>query len=281
MNIPHLNTTGRLPMGSLVALWTLSGVGQTRGGGFAARRWNPRDPRQPQRLPLAGGDAFHCVPLAWERQGRGGIMRPQRFRYGSALFVMRGPIVGSLLGVMAAVGLAWGQHSDAGQKSPEGLREASPHPPAAAPAKPAEDPPLLLEDDGPLLLLDDAPAIALPAGLVADNTRCKVCHLGVFLEELSVTHAKANISCARCHGDCDEHIADESWASGGNGTAPERMYRRHTINAMCRDCHKESKRAAQKSGPPCPKLSGQSNTSKTCTACHGSHRQAVRRCTWK
>ena len=36
-----------------------------------------------------------------------------------------------------------------------------------------------------------------------------------------------------CHGVSDAHIADESWASGGNGTAPDIMYPRDKINPSC------------------------------------------------
>jgi hypothetical protein len=125
--------------------------------------------------------------------------------------------------------------------------------------------PLLLDDE-PLLLLEDAPqASAAPLG-GADNSRCYVCHINYVQEDITLIHAKANIGCANCHGDSDAHIADESWASGGNGTPPDRMFTQPQINASCMDCH--------------PKATlGQGK--KYCTDCHGNHRLAERRCRWK
>jgi hypothetical protein len=143
-----------------------------------------------------------------------------------------------------------------------------------------KDPPLLLADDKPLLL-DDGPAASTPEGSCADNSRCQVCHLNMTLELISVTHAKANLGCARCHGDCDAHIADESWASGGKGTPPELMYPRYKINALCRECHSGEKDRVNRKGPRCPKLLGQRTPRNTCTECHGTHRLVERRCKWK
>lgn len=39
-----------------------------------------------------------------------------------------------------------------------------------------------------------------PASPIADNSRCFVCHANYEEEPLSVSHAKANIGCVRCHG---------------------------------------------------------------------------------
>jgi len=143
-----------------------------------------------------------------------------------------------------------------------------------------KDQALRLSDDPPLLL-EDAAGTNAPAGPGADNNRCQVCHLNMTLEVISVTHAKANLGCAKCHGPCDAHIADESWASGGNGTAPEIMYPRHKINALCRDCHNGEKVRLNRPGPPCPKLSGKWTYQKFCTDCHGNHRLPARKCKWK
>jgi hypothetical protein len=101
------------------------------------------------------------------------------------------------------------------------------------------------------------------------------------LEELTLTHARTNIGCIKCHGECDAHIADESWASGGKGTPPELMYPKHKINAMCRECHKTDKQNPNRPGKPCPKLSGAWTTQKFCTDCHGKHRLAERKCRWR
>jgi hypothetical protein len=135
--------------------------------------------------------------------------------------------------------------------------------PQAAPAPAREEAPLLL---------DDAPAAAAVVG--ADNSRCQVCHANLSQEELAVTHARANIGCAGCHGECDAHIADESWGSGGNGTAPERMFVRTAIGELCLGCHAKDKLSADNH-------SDLADGAKVCTDCHGKHRLHLRRCVWK
>lgn len=129
----------------------------------------------------------------------------------------------------------------------------------------------------PLLLLEEQPASTPLAGPQADNSRCLVCHLNLEAEELTATHARANVGCARCHGESDAHIADESWASGGNGTAPDRMYPPDKINPLCLECHPRDKLSPDQhktlfagSAPPA-----------RCTECHGQHRLVTRRCKWK
>jgi len=133
--------------------------------------------------------------------------------------------------------------------------------------------PLVLED-APLLLADEEEAENVSGG--ADNSRCHVCHANFLQEELAVGHARAGVGCAHCHGACDAHIADESWASGGNGTAPDRMFPRDAIPMFCLGCHTASALAgSQHKGV----IEGSSE--KVCTDCHGKHRLAVRKCKWK
>ncbi|MBN1853984.1 MAG: hypothetical protein JW829_14735 [Pirellulales bacterium] len=148
--------------------------------------------------------------------------------------------------------------------------------------------PLLELKNEPLQLLEDGDDTnpSAPGGPVADNSRCHVCHLNYMDEEIAVVHAKANLGCVHCHGNCDAHIADESWASGGNGTPPEIMYRRQDIDLSCQKCHKNHDVPAQfvidrwlerQSGH-----SGKQNPQKTaCTDCHGTHRLKERKCRWK
>lgn len=135
--------------------------------------------------------------------------------------------------------------------------------------------PLLLEDE-PLLLADD-PASGEHARKGADNSRCYVCHINYVREDLAAKHALADIGCARCHGQSDAHIADESWASGGKGTPPEIMYPRAKINAFCLGCHPKDKIDAKRHKDV---LAG-TGEKKFCTDCHGQHRLAKRRCKWK
>lgn len=147
---------------------------------------------------------------------------------------------------------------------------------AARPSEQEKEPPLLL-DDAPLLLLEDDSASAGSQGPVADNTRCFVCHANYLDEKIAVTHARANIGCAHCHGPSDAHIADESWGSGGNGTAPDVMYPREKINPACMECHPKDKIDTPQHEP----VFTTGSEAQVCTDCHGDHRLAVRRCTWK
>jgi len=145
---------------------------------------------------------------------------------------------------------------------------------AVKPAGESEAP--LLLDDEPLLLLDDEPGAGQSDGPQADNSRCFVCHINYMQDDIAVIHARADIGCAGCHGESDEHIADESWASGGNGTAPEIMYPRPKINPFCMGCHAKDKIDTEQHKPLF------ANIEKTvCTNCHGSHRLEVRKCKWK
>jgi hypothetical protein len=145
-------------------------------------------------------------------------------------------------------------------------------PPAAA------QKPLLLGDDKPLLLDDDAGTNA-PAG-GADNSRCQVCHVNFMQEALTLGHAKTNIGCATCHGACDAHIADESWASGGNGTAPDIMFPRSKIYFACIACHKPEQVfvKVEKHQAFWWTIAYQE---RVCTECHGHHRMVNRKCKWK
>jgi hypothetical protein len=139
-----------------------------------------------------------------------------------------------------------------------------------------EDEPLLLLDDEPLLLLDDESDEGLSSESMADNSRCFVCHVNYMQEKIAVTHANQNMGCAYCHGESDEHIADESWASGGNGTAPDIMYPRDKINPFCMGCHTKDKIDTEQHKPL---FAG--NEEKFCTDCHGEHRLTNRKCKWK
>ena len=141
-----------------------------------------------------------------------------------------------------------------------------------------DEEPLLLLDEEPPLLLGGGEASSTPKGPVADNSRCHVCHLDYQKEELALVHARAEIGCADCHGDSDAHIADESWADGKNGTAPDTMFPKPKINPFCLGCHPKDK-------------IGKKNTHKKffagtvkemyCTDCHGAHRLPKRKCKWK
>jgi len=145
---------------------------------------------------------------------------------------------------------------------------------AVKPAEESEAP--LLLDDEPLLLLDDDSQTDQSDGPEADNSRCFVCHVNYMQEDIAVIHARADIGCAGCHGESDEHIADESWASGGNGTAPDIMCPRPKINPFCMGCHPKDKIDTDQHKPLFANIE-----KMVCTDCHGDHRLEVRKCKWK
>ncbi len=127
----------------------------------------------------------------------------------------------------------------------------------------------------PLLLLDETQESST-TGPAADNSRCFVCHINYVEEQIAANHARQNIGCVHCHGASDAHIADESWGSGGNGTAPEIMYPRDRINLACMPCHPQEKLATTRHEPALA-----TSSSRVCTDCHGNHRLPQRRCTWR
>jgi len=163
-----------------------------------------------------------------------------------------------------------GGKAESGEQSP-----SDQDPKAEQSAKPDEEPLLLLDNDPPLLLDDGEESGA--GKPMADNSRCYHCHLDYVKEQLGVIHAKANVGCADCHGNCDAHIADESWASGGNGTPPEKMYPREKINPLCFGCHAKDKLDKSEHED----LLAGSAKEKYCTDCHGDHRMPKRKCKWK
>ena len=179
-------------------------------------------------------------------------------------------------GLVAAPGV--GQTNGTKAALSGGLGTLRPMPLTNPPAVSKDKPPLP-SGDQPLLLLEEEPATNAPAG-GADNSRCQVCHLNFMQEALTVSHARTNIGCATCHGECDAHIADESWASGGNGTPPEIMYPRSKIYAACIACHKPEQVFVkiEKHKPVWWTIAYQE---RVCTECHGQHRMVIRRCKWK
>lgn len=141
----------------------------------------------------------------------------------------------------------------------------------------AKETPLLLLDDEPLLLDDNNLLGGMPTGILADNSRCHVCHINYAQENIALAHARADIGCADCHGSSDAHIADESWSWGENGTPPDTMYRRDEVNSFCMGCHPRNQISPEEHTPLFEDVAEQ----MSCTDCHGQHRLARRKCKWK
>ena len=128
-----------------------------------------------------------------------------------------------------------------------------------------EEEPLLLEE-APLLLEDG------PAGPMADNSRCHVCHINYADEVLAVTHARVDVSCEDCHGPSDAHCSDED-----NITPPDVMFAAAKIKPFCMGCHpKEKIDIAVHKG-----LASDPDPMKgKCVDCHGEHRLSYRTRKW-
>jgi hypothetical protein len=141
--------------------------------------------------------------------------------------------------------------------------------------KSAADTGSLLTDEKPLLLSNEQGENPLE-GTLTGNTRCYPCHINYAKEEIAVEHERGGIGCNKCHGESDAHIADESWAMGGNGTAPDIMYPRPKINPTCMGCHRRDKIDIQQHKPLFAAASD-----KVCTDCHGNHRLPQRNFKWK
>ncbi len=123
--------------------------------------------------------------------------------------------------------------------------------------------------------LPEAPHEA--AGLDAINENCFVCHGNYRTEELVVSHAKAKVGCARCHGESLPHQRDED-----HRTPPEKMYGRDGVDAMCRACHETHDAPALKVltrwRDRCPQKTDPRQI--VCTDCHYNHRLVARTVAW-
>jgi hypothetical protein len=125
-----------------------------------------------------------------------------------------------------------------------------------------------------------------PAPPIADNSRCFVCHANYEEEQLSVSHAKANVGCVRCHGNSSPHSTDEDGL-----TAPDRMFPKSHVRLNCLSCHDWVKLVASDQTkvnridlPEKPNhqaiLDGTNREKPFCTDCHGQHRMFFRTKGW-
>ncbi len=142
------------------------------------------------------------------------------------------------------------------------------------------------ETNSPALSEIAPPAPPPPAGPVADNSRCFVCHANYEEEQLSVVHAKANVGCVRCHGNSSPHSTDEDGL-----TAPDRMFPKGHIRLNCLTCHdwvklvetdkiKVNRVDLQEKPDHLAVLDGRNREKRFCTDCHGEHRMYFRTKGW-
>ena len=109
----------------------------------------------------------------------------------------------------------------------------------------------------------------------AENYYCYVCHINFKEEEFANVHKNANVGCIDCHGDSDQHSADEAHI-----IPPDIMFKKEDINNSCfKDgCHVKEKIDALPSHSPF--VSGKDKTNKYCTDCHGNHSIPERHRVW-
>lgn len=99
------------------------------------------------------------------------------------------------------------------------------------------------------------------------NARCYECHIDFKEEELTEEHQEHGVTCARCHGPSEPHMADEV-----RKTPPDAIFRGQAMKVFCLTCHSPAAypsekmhareiKKARKSGEP----------ERACTACHGYH----------
>lgn len=142
-------------------------------------------------------------------------------------------------------------------------------------------PPLVVDKEKPLKLKDPKPAPidpwGVPAGPVANNRSCFVCHGNLKEDALTTTHAKANVSCIKCHGKSAKHQADEE-----NIIPPETMFAADKINKACGKCHDSHDAPAEKVIALWETRSEKRLDPEkiVCTDCHGTHRMKVRTVVW-
>jgi len=98
-------------------------------------------------------------------------------------------------------------------------------------------------------------------------------------ERLTASHAKTNIGCATCHGVCDAHIADESWASGAMAPRPTSCFPLQDLLGLHR--LPQAGAGLREERETQAILVAIAYQEKVCTDCHGHHHMVVRKCKWK
>lgn len=114
--------------------------------------------------------------------------------------------------------------------------------------------------------------VLFDSGDEEDNTSCLVCHADFFAEEITSTHLDAGCTCMSCHGDSDEHRADEY-----GYIRPDVIWGHGEQAAFCQQCHPEHKDPAKVEAFRKENFSQRMengrwvNERSTCMDCHGNH----------
>ena len=105
-----------------------------------------------------------------------------------------------------------------------------------------------------------------------DNTSCLVCHADFAFEEITSTHLDAGCTCMSCHGDSDEHRADEYgyirpdviWGHGEQAAFCQQCHPKHKNPSKVEEFRKENFSKRLENGRWV-------NERSTCMDCHGNH----------
>lgn len=115
-----------------------------------------------------------------------------------------------------------------------------------------------------------------PEAGLPPNAACYVCHMNLMKDPLTATHAKAGITCMRCHGLSAAHANDEDIGA----TKPDVTFRRTGVNVFCRTCHPTHDAAPEKLVARWQDRTADKPATRpaipaaTCTECHGRHKTA-------
>ena len=105
-----------------------------------------------------------------------------------------------------------------------------------------------------------------------DNSACMVCHADFAFEEISSIHLEAGCTCMTCHGDSDEHRADEYgyirpdviWGHGEQAAFCQQCHPKHKNPSKVEEFRKENFSKRLENGRWV-------NERSTCMDCHGNH----------
>jgi len=97
------------------------------------------------------------------------------------------------------------------------------------------------------------------------NRRCLECHVDFEAEPIVVRHQTGGVTCMRCHGHSQPHIADEVRATKADVT-----FRGQAMVLFCQTCHEPDKH--RRAPSHAAELAKPADKRRSCTACHGEHK---------
>jgi len=96
---------------------------------------------------------------------------------------------------------------------------------------------------------------------------CYECHIDFKGEPLAAVHARAGVTCVRCHGTSQPHMNDEV-----RKTPPDAIFRGAAMQVFCLTCHDPAKHAAVEQHAAERARVAAGGKPRSCTTCHGEHK---------